>query len=614
MNDVKFDIKGSFKVTTSEDGNLATEGLSAIIDPDINTVLDHATSSGSQDFTVEDVHTSKDEYLIMSAAYGRVGSILPYSGLSPTEEVVVHRYQWTPNHLEGDILQVHVSGTNFEDNTMGDLVVSKQLGSGGVVYSGIRNVSVLDGDYYFSAQAENFRSYWLEPTASGATGLTCGRTVFLAKLPHNTNADRNADVGFTFLRQGGNTDSNGYKVVAMNAFSNSSRRELLTSAGAISDASGQQLQDRGFDIFQGIIEYDSATNKGTTSEMWMMIEWEVQPSGTLINVAYQPFSGGDSYESIAETWRPFYQVFSLRDNYTETSLKPAWILSSRENDSEGDIGLDNVWLQELSTLPSTGLNVYDVIHYNQFGGGSSPIVSNYFGTGGPGTPAGWPTSAPRHPLVTADKSLTGVAGEALGGIRGSRSGGTNGSRPVTMLGFREVEAIGITHGVCRMIYNTGTTFFGGTPKMGFAFLRQDSSWNDDAYVIEFYANSSSDWRVRLRKGKIYSDVLDNLADFVGNIQATSATLHTSSTTKAWIEVRWKVEQSLTRIEILHKTVDETYISFDTSPGNVDESLIQVISFTDNSSPYSSTSLPPMHIVRGSDNYAWLIGTELRRAK
>ena len=616
MNDVKFPINGTFKVTTSEDGQITAAGTGILIDPETGSVIASAALSGSSDFTVEDAHTSKDEYIVAAASYGKVGTSAPQIGFSPTDEVVVHRYQWRPNHItDGNVLETYVSGTNFEDISMGDLQVQSLYGSGGVTYSGIRNATVLDGDYYFSARASSFRSYWLEPVASGAVGLTCGRTVYLAKYPDSTSANRNGEVGFAFLRQGALPEDDGYKVFMLNRFSDDTRRDCETRVGDISGSNGDQLQDRGSLHWNTSVLYDSSSDKSDESEVWMMVEWEViSPSGALINVAYQPYSPGDTFESIADTWRPIYQVYDLRNPYISTALKPTWILSSRANSSQGDVGIDNVWLQKLEALPRQGLNVYRPIHAN-ITGSARPIVANYFGAGGPGTPSGWPSTSPRHPLVRAEDSPTGIDGEGSAGIRCSRGSGSNGNRTTAMFDFYEATASGITHGVARMIYDTGTTSFGGTPKVGFSFLRQGDSWNSNAYTIEFYPNSSSDWRVRLRKGKIYSDTFDESADFQGSTLSTSSTLHNSSGDMSWIEVRWKVESgSQVRIEILHKEVDQSYTTFDTSPGNVDNELTQVISYNDVSSPYTSTTLTPMHIIRGSNGSAWLRATELRRIK
>lgn len=614
MNDVKFPVNGTIKFKKAESSETLPAGTGIIIDPYDFSIV--AKCSGVDSFSIPDAHTSKDTYLVAPADYGRVGTISEYGGLSPTDQVHVNTFQWVPNHLEGSGLEVISSGTDFEDLTMGNLQVQSIYGSGSVTYSGIRSVAVLDGSAYFASRAASFRTFWLEPTSSGAENLTCGRTVYLAKLPDNTNTNRNGEVGFAFMRQGADPDSFAYKVYTENRSSSTTDRTIAFTKNSISSATGDQLSGRGFSVFASNFGYSSNAERVDASALWMMVEWEVQPSGTIVQVAHQPYNDGDTIESISGTWRPLWQCYDIKNSIESTSLKPTWILASRANNAEGDVGIDNVWLYKLDSLPKQGLNSYRIAHYNHQGGSGDPLISNYFAGGGSGTPEGWGNSGQRHPLITADQSPTGVAGEASGsGLRASRLGGATTDRPSAMFEHIEPTASGITHGVARMIYETGTTSFSSTPRQLFCFMRQGDRWNSNAYYIEFYPNSSSDWRVRLRKGKIFSDTYDSGADVQGAVLATSATLHTSASTNAWIEVRWEVvSPSETRIEILHAEVDTSFTTFDASPGNVDYELSQVISYSDITGAYISTSLAPMHVFRCVNTNSWMKSVELRRAK
>lgn len=634
MNDVKFPINGSINVSKSETAETLNEARAVILDPDDFSIL--ATTSGSGNFSIEDAHTSKDEYLVALAAYGRLGTVNPYTGLSPTDEVFVEDFTWSGTIRNEPGKEILLNGVDFESFNLNleDVQQERHFGSSTVVYSGIRISTALEGDAYFALRAGSTSDVgiYVEPSVSGADDISSGRMIFLAKNPSNADGGENGQIGFAFMRQGSTVNADGYHMAIFTNFSSTNFDHRL-QRGAINDSGGFDL-DSSFNLHGGTnINWNSSADRAAEDGMWYLIEWDAfDAENTLIQMSFQRYEDGDTIESIQNTWRPFYQILDNQAPYSSTSYTPVWMLISKDNNVGGDIGIDQLYLEKLpsGTLTGGGLTNWKVIHSNN--AGYTTRYSRINNTGMysfnelPANEArnGLPAFGGINPLVPSGSALVPLDGKGFTGLDfiSLPNDVSVSNRAHSILEPRGQNLTGITKGVIRLCVR----FDGGVGDLGHEFaigiLRQGSEPNSNQYTILLLDAGTNQYQVRLRKGPMINN-MNISGQRISNSSATqlasSSTLYTGEEVSIWMEVRWEYapQTGFTTIEVLYAPTATDFNPVDTSPGNVDSILTQVLSYTDISSPYTTTTLAPSfylsHAFSGGVNTR-LFKCEIRRAK
>lgn len=635
MNDVKFPINGSINLRNAQNGEETSSARSLVINPDDFSIV--ATVSGNDTFNVPDAHTSKDEYLVSLSDYGKIGTLSMYSGLSPTEEVFVEDFTWSSRIKDEPGKQVLLSGVDFESLNLEleGIREERRIGSTTVVYSGIRVSQELEGNAYFALRAGSSSDVglYIEPTVSGADDMNAGRMIFLAKNPSNPDGGEQGEIGFAFMRQSTAINADGYCFGVFTNFSSTNFDHRL-NRGEINDPAGFDL-DEGFDIVGGTnINWNTPEARVSGHRMWYMLEWDAfDQDNVLIQFSFQNYEDGDSIESIQDTWKPFYQTLDSQSPFTTTSETPIWILLSKDNQAGGDIGVDQLYLEKLAsgTLQTGGLGNWKVIHTN-----NAAYTTRYSRINNVGQYAfnELPANDDRNalpaffginnPLVPAEESLVGLDGKGFSGLEfiSIPNDVSVSNRAHSILEPRGENLTGITKGVVRVCVR----FDGGVGDLGHEFaigiMRQGDQPNSDQYTVLLLDAGSDQYQIRLRKGPMINN-MNISGQRISNSSATqlssSSTLYTTENTPIWMEVRWEYnpQTGFTTVEVLYEPAVEDFDPVDTSPGNVDSRLTQVLSYTDISSPYTSTTLAPSfyisHAFSGGERTR-LYQCEIRRAK
>lgn len=611
MSLVQFVSSGILQVSKIKDTNQSISGYGLIYNPETYSLENYINvTNDSGIYNIEDAHTSLDQYQVAVVSPGYYSESRQYKGMSSTLPLLVENFQ------EEVTIKPSSTGTTIVDRDFEDATTSGfniAVSGSGITVSGLVNLTNMQGDYYIGLAASATSMLVAEPTAPEASNLTCGRTIFLMRLPTSTSS-ANSAVGFAFLRQSSDVASSGYKVF-FEATTNS-RISVSFMAGPITSTS--DMTAGGNSIFFEQIDYSSNTERDEDRLRWVVIEWEAGSIGTFINLYSKVYTVGDTIASVKSSAilivQLLYTGFTSGDAfYTTTSFPVAYLLGS-QNTSLGSVGFDMVYLEQLSSLYQGGLNKLELKYTNSSVSSNErrPLfINGLSGDGDP--PEGIILYNHLNYLISPEESPYNKAGYAYHGIRTiASSTPTTGQHGYGFFEFRGAEASGITHGVARFALTLGNHALTTFCKVGLAILRQGSAVDSNAYVVEWaIINTSSLINCKIRKGQIFSSTLDNVADFQGSILATSSNI---TDRDLWVEIRWKAEALRTDIEVLYSPINIRLDGFDTSPGNVDYKLADSVSYTDVSSPYTTTSLAPLIIPRCGLTETNIYQIELRKSK
>ncbi len=625
MVSVYFTVSGQVRPRNIYDASIPTSGTAYLIDQTNNTMVGTATITGSDNIPITGsvFHTTRQNYYLVSSFYGANGQAIDRNVSSPTNEYLFEDFQINPNPSGGTGITEVFHNENYETGAAVNTVLTMSGGTGSVTYSGIRNTGELEGSYHVALLSDFYRVLTIEPSSTTTTGMTAGRAIYSAKLGGGTGAGPEAEVAFIFMRQGNTLTSNCYKFVT-SVGETTTEFQYTLAAGAMTDGFGStRMNDLGSAIEYTYQKYTNGATRSGNVWKWFMVEWEMQSSGTLFQVSFKDYVDGDTVDTISGSLLPLFQSFYTgfgngASYYTTTSLKPCLMLTSRSNngDNRGYMAIDTFHLDKLTTLPTSGLNSFNYIMRNSgvTANNARPKLVNILVDDG--SPSGHINKTGTNYLLTSTESKVSEAGKGMSGIIcTTTTDGDNGDFAVAFLELRGTSSSGIKHGVCRYACTadgTGNKF----SKLGFSFLRQGTSHNSNAYTVILYPNTASDYRVQIQKGAIYSTLTDDTTgDFSATTLVSGSTLYTTGTKSVWVEVRWKVTGSQTDIQVLTAMVDDSLSTFDTSPGNVDSKLVEAVSYSDSSSAYTTTSLAPCFIMRGTNGTASkLYQAELRRSK
>lgn len=623
MSYVPFTTTGTLKPYFP--GLTSFSGSYRIVQPETEVVVSSGAITGSTPYSLTDIHTTLDRYYVLIGGYGYIGEAGLVSGLSPTVPVYVRDYQFDSLN-EPSI--THINSRDFEDNTLSGLTLSF-VNSSGIVTSGLVNSGALEGNYYLGLSATSLAACKVEPDDTTTTGMLCGRAIWLSRMATTTTTGNSA-TAFAFLRQGPLDTSECYKVVA-ETNSASDRYHLMlrvgqmTSSGNIT-ANGDSAVTT---LSQRILDFTSNAVRDANRALMVGVEWEVTAKGTLFRLYSKVYNDSDTVDTFKDQAyllaEHFYCGLTESANlYNTTSEKPAWWLASA-NTSLGDMGIDLLHLESLTSL-SGGMADFEVLERNTATGSTDvrPFLSRRLGNTTGATPEGAPVLALTNPLIRAQDSIFNRAGAAFAGIELTHQGGSSSDFVFTSLVPKDASTAGITKGVLRVgLLISGQTASGRSgPKFGFSFLRQGSSVNSNCYTIELRMVNADQYRVRLLKGTVVTGTFDDTVDFNGTLLVESAIITTvaTGTGYCWLEIRWEVEApSSVKVEALFGPMTSGLSSFDSSPGNVDYKLVQVLTHNDTTSPYSTTSEKPMITLRnmnpgsGSPTLS-LLTAELRRPR
>ena len=180
---VEFDKSGNLSIKTQFDG-VTKSGVVSIVDLELgesvfSDIFEINSGSNTVPYSIENMHTSKDNYAVCVGGRGITGYSKVYSGFSPTEEVAYERFQdnYTPIISGEEIVY-----SDFEDGTTSgfNLTVHGTTPQS----SGITSNTSMQGDYYVGITRSSLSpssSLHIEPVSASGTGLLSGRTIFLVK-------------------------------------------------------------------------------------------------------------------------------------------------------------------------------------------------------------------------------------------------------------------------------------------------------------------------------------------------------------------------------------------------------------------------------------------------
>lgn len=613
MSYVPFSTSGSVKSSSPETGKTDILTYFQVIQPETydSMYVSSFTSSGS--FSLTDVHTSLDTYLIAVSTFGYMGDVALVSGLSPTYEVEVDDFQ-SPIGIESGT--TIISSRDFEDNTVSGFNITISGYTPG--QSGIINSSDLEGNYYLGLASSTDAILVASPTITGASGITCGRLIMACRCGISTGFTKSS-VGFAFMRQGSDLTSSGYKVV-IETGSNSNEYNIKHVVGSVLSAT-DITSTIGTTISTATLEFSSVPQRTVYRNIWLMVEWESTAERTLINTYHLLYEESQTIDDVKQNAVLDQQLMftGLSDGgsfYSSTS-EPILLLLGSANTSSGSVGIDVINLEILGSLPEVGLNKLDLFQRNTASGSSSvrPLPLNTIYNDGyspEGSMNTFPTSS--NPLISSNLSIYNKPGIGYSGIRVRPLGGTGTDAFFSTFKFRGSGVTDIKYGVARFIVNLGSG--DSRTKVGFSFLRQGSTINSNSYTVELYRNTSNDYRVRLRKGTVYESTFGDTSDFNGTILSTSSSSSEffDGDTFAF-EIRWRALVSSVAIEVSLGSVSDDLSTFDTSPGSIDYKLVQLLTYSDSSSPYLTTTESPLFTLRGGNSIdPTLFKYELRKSK
>lgn len=572
------------------------------------------SSSGSATFSFPNAHVSKDQYVVAISKFGYLGDARVLKDLSPTEECVYERFL-SPNDTTSGTVLVN---DDFESATLSGYTT---LASGGSIsISGLSNSTNLQGNYHVRLASAGTSALTLRSNNIATSGITCGRATFLARGSTGTSTSPDNGVGFSFMRQGSNHNSNGLQVLihGTNPDGNNNRFLIRTAAGALSSANDVTT---GTVFNQEFLYFSNQTVRDDNRKVWITVEWEKQAISILMRVYLKLYRTGDTADNIQASKIMAHEMQYTgttggADFYT-TSDYATWYLGSDSN-STGDVGFDCIKLESLAALDQThGINKFEVLAVNSVGNPTPKIIS-YLESQGPLIPPegiikGSTSNTVPNYFLSRDDSIYGRSYIGPSGMRVSRAFGGSGDNGTAVFRTRSASSAGIRYGSARLGINlsndTGS-------KIGFLFLRQGSLVSDNCYGLEIFRNAADDFRFRLRKGSVFTTPIGVATTFAGTTLFSSSTISGFEQERVgWFELRWQADATQTKIEVLYMKASTKEGRVDSSPGNVDYGLVSQTTYTDTSSPYLTTTEKPLLIMQGQDNgYATLCYFDLRRAK
>lgn len=613
---INFTSSGTARVSCPQTGQAIVSGALTVIDPESASVVASTSITGSiTAFTITGAHTSKESYLVVPSAFGYSAESKLYEGLSPTIEVYSNDFQVSGTLISG----TSILSKDFEDASTSGLILTV-TGAGGITQSGLRYSTNMQSNYYIGLSSSSDNSIVIEPIDNAASGINCGRTIFLARggtAAYSVSTD--SAVGVAFLRQDSTITSNCYKVILSRGSVSSGDYNLTLYSGQMTNGSGIII---GTSTSLGIftITFSNKVVRDPNRLMWICVEWEVLAQGILIRIFYKLYNAADTIEYVKNNLtlveeRIHTGIASGAEYYTTSPGKVAWLLGS-DSTSTGDVGIDCINLEVLDTLKNYGLRSLNLLAVNN-SGIPRPIIRNILGGNFNAPPQGSVKNSSTflaNPFIPPSRSIYNKPGCGYTGIRVERTGGSTGDTVYSLFDFSEDIAKSIKNGVCRtcvlMPYLSSLNV-----RSGLAVLRQGPSHDSNSYVVELCFTGSATPVLRIRKGQTFSTTLNNSANLTGSVVATSSALPYTYYGLVWVEVRWVVEPLQTKLEVLYSIGNTGYFLYDTSPGTVDYTLKSILTYTDITSPYITTSESPMLILLSTATSAIdLYNCELRKCK
>jgi len=613
---VKFPTSGTFSLLDDTKGSRVSPCNLFVYNEELgmSLVSSGIAGSGTANFNIPDAHTSKDSYVVVPSAFGHYGHARDYKGFSPTTTVLYETFQVPPGIIATSTGTI-VESRGFEDISLSGFAVTV---TGGVAASGIINASTMQGDYHvrLTSNGASVGALLLQPTAPAASGLLAGRAIMLTRNATSTTALL-TDTGIAFFRESNSTiASNAYKFSLVPTDADSYL--LSFSVGQMSNAGNMHV---GTEIFSQDIDFTSKAARDARRNIWMMVEWEYKVTGLLYNFYYRFYQQGDTIQTVKEQSTLLRQGIFVGSqngaNIITTPLgSPTWFICSEINNAANTTGMDMLHLEGIDKLPEVGLNSFELIQTNSGTGPRVDFSNSRSSVAATPRFEGVPLFAvpPINPFVKPVDSWINIYGYNFIGPRSVRVG--SGNSAFGFFTFKAPTAPGITHGTFRYAVRASNNLF-VLAQMAFCFLRQGAGYNDNAYTIEPIRVNSTQCRINIRKGVPTTGGLsDSLLINGGAVVAFTGLLSwnenlNSITNIGWIEVRWQAKASSVDIEVLFCSASQRPNNIDVSPGNLDYKLVSVLTYTDASSPYLSTSQSPMLILNGP---VTAYACELRRLK
>lgn len=608
MNLVKFSSSGTISTISRYNGSILSNTNLVILNEEIMSVLySGVSSSGIFDFNFEDMHTSKDSYIVAPASFGYLGQSVPMSDFSPTEECLFEDFQNSKYLVSGTELLYK----DFEDISL-DGISATFTGTGVISISGIYNSSDIEGDYYFALNGTNTNNAVITSTDTTTTGISCGRIGVLGMNGISTSTETQT-VGVAFLKQGPSITDNAYKLMLVPQTDGT--YTLSFCVGQLGSTSGGF--NTGTEIWSESIDFGGYFFRNNLRNIWLMVDWEVVSKGLLMNVYIAPYTDGDTVGSLKEKAVLIRQdvytgYLTGSDLYTTSSYGVSWFICQNESTT---LGVDMLLLESLTELPKVGLHRFEILERNidTASGSTRPYITNILQN--PGVPPVMSViETSRNNLISSNRSLYGKYGYGYSGIYNKYLSWQTASDSSIAIFTTEndIKTSGILHGVCRIagFLDTMSTV---SSKIGFSFLRQGTAVNDNCYTAVIY-NSSSNLYVQIRKGTVYDSSFGDTSDFNGTVVATSSSINSNMNLPFWIEIRWKVGTSSVTVEVLYTELSKVVRNIDSSPGNIDYKLSSVLTYTDSSSPYLTSSTFPLVSIRGNYYSPFIHQVEIRKQK
>lgn len=575
--------------------NSTASGSLIILDINNDTCIHYGNSITSENITevtLNDLKPTIDTYFINAQVTGCYGEGRLYKGFSPATLVYKSYFQDCRSTNTG----TEVFYTNFETGT---ITGCNTVSSGsGLVHSGVISSSGLEGNYYLGLDATNNAFYMITPTGVATSGLSCGRAIWLTR-PSRTNTTtvyQHAPL-FAFCRQNNTPTSPCYKVAVESLGTTSSynsvysiklyANNLILNSSTYTNVDSNQLAHYRF-------EFNNSNSRiNNYRKVWTMVEWEILPTGTLFNLYGGVFDNQTTNDiqwiknNLDFLGQFLYTGGDSGSNYYTYAGTTAFLLAT--NNNVRDIGIDELYIEALTNLDFKGLNSLTLTGTTTSGSGGSRS-SLYLVRNVPSNIDIEPVAVSRfskNPLVSAYDSITGIAGD---GYSVYAPDNQPFDRVASIYAFRETMAAGILNGILRVSVRLLSSSY--PSKIGVCFLRQGNSIGSNCYTVELTSIGSNSWVARLLKGT-GGDA------FSGTLLSTSSNLSDDGQT-IFIDIRWKViNSSRVDIEILSYNHSTNVIYdadvVDTSPGSVDYGSSVVLSYTDNSAPYTLTSVTPLVI-------------------
>lgn len=616
---VSFTNSGTIILNSNYD-NIAKSGILSIVNTDNNSILSTipfpiTSSNPSINYFLDSLHTSKDDYYINVGAFGYRGEGRICTGLSPTSPVLVEGFNTDYFPVSG----VQILYKDFEDASISGLTL---LVTGtGITSSGLTYDTTMEGNYFLGMQSSSDASLHIIPTDLTASGMLSGRTIFLVKNG-TLNATSQQTVGFAFLLQGSTLTSNCYKVY-MTTDTDGYQYRIDIKYGQLANGTTGVIDSVGEVIASIPIEYYTTTIRNIYKRHWIMIEWEVDTSleeNIKIAVYHKRYESGDTKETVRTTAKLIQQsIWTGTYNpgfdglYTTTTQPVRWIVSS---DGSVATGIDCIYLESIDHVIDRGIfnSKFKMIQGTE--SSSRITIENYLYCPGRTTELqGLHLISGDNPLVDNYESIFSMKGQGYSGPSAKKTGGSVFNYPFLSFVIDAPGANGIRCGVFRIGLKIHSNVTNNGTKLGFSFLRQGSVFSSNCYTMEFYRSGTNAFNIRIKKGIIITTPYGGTTTFGGSTLGTSSSIPglNDSASIVWVEIRWRTNISSTEIEVLTCPMSLGIIETDYSPGNIDSRLTSLLTVTDGSSPYlSSSDLPIVTMV--SDDTLILYQMELRRAK